>query len=312
MRPSCLARWQPARPARISLPGDCLELHLQRQMATADGPVSLDLQLQIQRGQCVALLGRSGSGKTTLLRMLAGLSRAEHGHIHAFGTAWFDSSRGIDLPARQRRAGLLFQDYALFPNMTARGNVRFALPRHRSAAHADELLERVGLAALADRHPAQLSGGQQQRLALARALAAEPQLLLLDEPLSALDGDLRWEMQDLLLGLRQRRELTLLLITHDRGEALRLADRAIHLQQGRLIADCSPAELYANGDALELQGRIVEVLDAGPEGFRCLVESNGQLCRAQLAGPDRPQPGDSVRLSTTQWQARPQVSAPRD
>lgn len=223
---------------------DCLQLHLTKALATADGALTLDVALRIERGESVALLGPSGGGKTTLLRMLAGLTAADAGHIHAFGAVWLDSARGISLPPRKRRAGLVFQDYALFPNMSALGNVRFALPRGTPAGRADELLERVGLAALGGRRPAQLSGGQQQRLALARALAAEPALLLLDEPLSALDAALRRDLQDALLALRALHGTTLLLVTHDPAEAQRLTDRAVVLERGRIVADAPGAALF--------------------------------------------------------------------
>lgn len=231
------------RHAAADTAANRLRFHLHKALASADGALKLDLALDIERGSSVALLGPSGSGKTTLLRMLAGLTPADGGHIHAFGTIWLDSRRGITLPPRKRRAGLVFQDYALFPNMSTRGNVRFALPRGRPASRADELLERVGLAALAERRPAQLSGGQQQRLALARALAAEPALLLLDEPLSALDNSLRRELQDALAALQRLGRTTTLLVTHDPAEAIRLCDRAVQIRHGRIVADGPPATL---------------------------------------------------------------------
>ncbi|QDF99404.1 molybdenum ABC transporter ATP-binding protein [Azoarcus sp. DD4] len=298
---------------------DCLQLHLTKALASADGKLTLDVSLRIARGESVALLGPSGSGKTTLLRMLAGLAPADSGHIQAFGTVWLDSARGIALPPRKRRAGLVFQDYALFPNMSARGNLRFALPRGRPPARADDLLDLVGLAGLADRHPAQLSGGQQQRLALARALAAEPELLLLDEPLSALDTRLRRELQDALLALRARHGTTTLLVTHDPAEAQKLADRAVVLEGGRIVADTLPAglsgssgESAATGDGRgpALSARVLARVTGTDGEARYRVDCGGQPLLVRTEGGRPLTPGETVRLRPGEWIATPADADP--
>ena len=288
-----------------------LHFRLRKQLRAADGPLTLDVELDIARGESLALLGPSGTGKTTLLRLLAGLLSADAGHIAAFGQIWLDSARGIDQPPRRRRAGLVFQDYALFPNMSVRGNVRFALPRGRPAQRADELLEIVGLAGLAGERPERLSGGQQQRLALARALAAEPELLLLDEPLSALDGKLRRELQDALATLRAQRDTTLILVTHDPGEALRLANRAVLLEGGRVIADAVPAQLFGAGqpdrddEHLVLAGRVIACNAAADGSPRYRIEAEGRTCLARTAPGVRLAPGDRVLVSAGEWLATP-------
>lgn len=290
-------------------PDDQLRLHLCKQLNAASGPLQLDVELQIRRGESLALLGPSGSGKTTLLRLLAGLVQADRGQIHAFGRCWLDSEQGLCLPPRQRRAGLVFQDYALFPNMTALGNVQFALPPGRPVARAMALLERVGLAGLAGQKPAFLSGGQQQRLALARALAAEPELLLLDEPLSALDGQLRRELQDELRDLHRQTGQTLIIVTHDPGDALRLAGRAVLLDHGRVVADAPPARLFglsaSERDPMVLTGRVVAEESHGETGNRYLVEAEGRLCPASTGPGIRLGIGDTVLLSSGEWQAHP-------
>jgi len=299
-----------ARSRRPAAP-DRLQFHLRKQLNAADGPVELDIALDIARGESLALLGPSGSGKTSLLRLLAGLQAADGGYIAAFGNIWLDSAHGIDQPPRRRRAGLVFQDYALFPNMSVQGNVRFALPPGRPARQADELLERVGLGGLARQAPAQLSGGQQQRLALARALAAEPELLLLDEPLSALDGSLRRDLQDALASLREQRHTTLLLVTHDPGEALRLCQRAVLLEAGRVIADMPPHRLFGGGplaDAeqrLTLTGRVLERLDGADGSPLYRIAAEGRTCLARPEQHARLQPGDSVLVSAGDWLATP-------
>lgn len=227
-------------------PAPALALRLRKALAFAAGPGELDLELALPAGQWLALLGPSGAGKTSLLRLVAGLERPDDGRIESAGALWFDAALSYHKPTRLRRVGFVFQDHALFPHMSVHGNLAFAQPRGADPRRVDELLALVGLEGLAARHPAQLSGGQQQRLALARALAAEPRLLLLDEPLSALDAPLRREMQALLL---QVRGLGLvhgaLLVTHEPAEAVRLADRVLRLEQGRVVADETPAALRA-------------------------------------------------------------------
>lgn len=298
---------RPSRPA----PPERLHFHLRKRLASASGPIELDVELSLERGASLALLGPSGSGKTSLLRLLAGLQPADDGHIAAFGRIWLDSARGIDRPPRRRRAGLVFQDYALFPNMSVRGNVRFALPSGRPERRADELLELVGLTGLAGENPLRLSGGQQQRLALARALAAEPDLLLLDEPLSALDGALRRDLQDALAALREHRRTTLVLVTHDPGEALRLCERAVLLEDGRVAADTTPARLFGAGrfadaeNRLILAGRVVERLSAADGSPLYRIEAEGRTCLARPAESVRMEPGDSVLVSAGDWLATP-------
>jgi molybdate transport system ATP-binding protein len=202
----------------------------------------LELALEVAAGETVALVGPSGAGKTTLLRALAGLARPARGRIECGGATWFDTKRGVDLPPEQRSVGLVFQELALFPHLSVERNVAFAAPSDKVSL---ALLERFRIAHLARVKPAQVSGGERQRVALARALAREPQLLLLDEPLSALDphtrADVRSELEDIL------RELALptLIVTHDFEDAAVLADRVGVLVAGRLRQIAPPDELVA-------------------------------------------------------------------
>jgi len=186
-------------------------------------------------GLVTVLFGPSGSGKTTVLRALAGLDRPDAGSITFAGEPWFDAARGLHVPPQARRVGLLFQEYALFPHLTVRANLAYGLhhlPPPERAARVAELAGRLGVADLLERRPAQLSGGQKQRVALARALAPRPRLLLLDEPLSALDAPTREALRGELRALLEQAGVPAVVVTHDRTEALALGDRLVVLAGG--------------------------------------------------------------------------------
>ncbi|MFJ1704028.1 ABC transporter ATP-binding protein [Kitasatospora sp. NPDC088346] len=202
------------------------------------------LDLAVEPGELLALLGPSGCGKTTALRILAGFEQHDSGQVLVDGE---DITR---IPAHRRDAGMVFQSYSLFPHLTAADNVAFGL-RMRGVGKAErrkrakELLELVGLPQHADRYPHQMSGGQQQRIALARALALQPRVLLLDEPLSALDAKVRLNLREEIRRLQQELGITTLFVTHDQEEALSMADRVAVLRSGRLEQCAAPSELYA-------------------------------------------------------------------
>ncbi|MEG1970363.1 MAG: sulfate ABC transporter ATP-binding protein [Burkholderiaceae bacterium] len=212
--------------------------------------VALDhIDLEFPTGELVALLGPSGCGKTTLLRIIAGLEGADQGEV------WFHGSDATDLSARERKVGFVFQHYALFRHMTVFENVAFGLrvkPRHERPsdkqirAKVTELLKLVQLDWLADRYPAQLSGGQRQRIALARALAVEPKVLLLDEPFGALDAQVRKELRRWLRRLHDELHVTSVFVTHDQEEALEVADRVVLMNRGRIEQVGSPDEVYTH------------------------------------------------------------------
>jgi putative spermidine/putrescine transport system ATP-binding protein len=201
------------------------------------------LDLDIADGEFVSLLGPSGCGKTTALRILAGLTEPTEGRVR------FDGRDIVDLPPERRNIGMVFQDYALFPHMTVAENVGFGLREHRQsrariAARVAELLALIKLPDLGQRYPSQLSGGQQQRVALARALAVGPRVLLMDEPLGALDLKLREAMQSEIQRIQRTLGVTTLYVTHDQSEAIALSDRIAVMRAGRIVQIGTPKEIY--------------------------------------------------------------------
>lgn len=225
----------------------------------AYGPIKVieNLNLDVAEGEFLSLLGPSGSGKTTTLMMLAGFEQVSGGKIT------MDGKRIDELSAHNRGMGVVFQNYALFPHMTIAENIAFPLqmrkvPRAETHKRVAEALERVRLGHLGARRPSQLSGGQQQRVALARALVFEPRVILLDEPLGALDKNLREEMQLELRDLHHRLGLTFIFVTHDQGEALTMSDRIAVFDKGRIAQIGTPSEIYDKPDNLFVAGFVGE------------------------------------------------------
>lgn len=210
------------------------------------GSFELDLAFEVRTGEVLGVLGPNGAGKSTLLRAVAGLDELSRGTVGVGVHAW--QQPGLFVPAERRRAGVVFQDYRLFPHLDVRDNVAFAARsagqgRAASRAHAQQWLERLGLAELADRRPDQLSGGQSQRVALARALALEPEVLLLDEPMAALDAGARIDVRTFLRAHLSDFAGPVVLVTHDPLEAMVLADRLMVLEAGRVVQQGTPAEV---------------------------------------------------------------------
>ena len=247
------------------------------------------LTLRLAPGELVALLGPSGCGKTTALRIVAGFEIADTGSVLVDGK---DIS---SVPAARRDMGMVFQSYSLFPNMSALDNVSFGLRMRRLGSaerqrRATDLLDMVGLAAQAKQYPHQLSGGQQQRVALARALAIEPRVLLLDEPLSALDAKVRLQLREQIRSLQQRLGTTTLFVTHDQEEALSMADRVGVMRDGRLEQIATPDELY-DRPATPFVAEFVGIMNRIPAGLLELLGASGLA--ADLT-PHRERPGNAV------------------
>ena len=201
------------------------------------GPIPLDVTFTCERGDVLAIFGPSGSGKTTILRSIAGLYTPGEARVRLGGATWVDTSTGLSVPVHQRAVGFVFQDYALFPHLTAVGNVVTALghlPEAQRRARAEALLDLVHLSLHRDRRPGGLSGGERQRVAVARALARDPAVLLLDEPFSAVDRATRHHLQDEIDQIRRALNIPMILVTHDVEDVRRLATHEMLLDAGRM------------------------------------------------------------------------------
>ncbi|MEP7128698.1 MAG: ATP-binding cassette domain-containing protein [Chitinophagales bacterium] len=215
-----------------------------KELQTADGKIPLDVSISITKGEIAALYGNSGAGKTTMLRLMAGLTEAKKIYTTVEGEVWDDSEKKFYLAVHKRSIGFVFQDFALFPNFTLRQNIEYALVNKKDKEFVDELLESLELVSLQNSKPSQLSGGQKQRVALARAVARKPKLLLLDEPLSALDDEIRSKLQEYILHLHRRFDLTTLLVSHHVPELYKLADKVFCLDKGKIIQSGIPEEVF--------------------------------------------------------------------
>ena len=252
-----------------------LELSLHKRL----GRVSLQAEITAPAG-ITAIFGPSGSGKTSLINAVAGLLRPDAGRIVADGRVLFDSAAGVDLPAHRRHVGYVFQDARLFPHMTVARNLAYGGTQDR-----DRIVEMLGLGGLLERRPAGLSGGERQRVALGRALMRGPRVLLMDEPLAALDAPRKAEILPYLEALRDRRDLPILYVTHDLREVARLADRVVVLQEGKLRAAGDVSDVLSDPDLAPVfgaseAGSVITARVAGrrrDEGLTELVFSGGRL-----------------------------------
>jgi molybdate transport system ATP-binding protein len=220
-----------------------LKIDIQHAMLTSEGKNTLEVSTEVDSNDLLCLFGHSGAGKTTLLRILAGLTKADKGQIVFNDTVWFDSVRKINLSPQMRNVGFMFQDYALFPNMSVESNIRFA-QKVKDQSQVDELMSLFDLQSLKSQKPAQLSGGQKQRVALARALAAKPDVLMLDEPLSALDYEMRLSLQDEIRKAHNLLNTTTLMVSHDVQEVISLASSVIFIKNGKVLSKGKPEEVF--------------------------------------------------------------------
>jgi molybdate transport system ATP-binding protein len=248
-----------------------IEFKISKKLQSASGEMTLSLDFQVKENDFVTLYGASGSGKTTTLKILSGLMNPEEGIIKVNDTIWLDSNSKINLPPQKRKIGYVFQDYALFPNMSVRKNLAFGLEKGQDKTIVDELLQTMELVALQHQKPNQLSGGQQQRVALARALVRQPDILLLDEPLSAIDTEMRLKLQDYLLEVHRKYKLTTILVSHDISEIYKLSDQVLVIENGTITKQGTPSEVFSSHSNSGKFQFIGEILKIEKENFIYIV-----------------------------------------
>lgn len=260
---------------------DVIHIDVSKTMFTANGTVTLAVSTTIRSGELVALFGPSGAGKTTLLRILAGLVTPDRGTVKVGQTVWFDSGNGINLAPQKRNLSLMFQDYALFPNMTVEQNIRFAQPEN-DRKYTEELLTVFELNEFRNRRPNGLSGGQKQRVALARALARKPGLLLLDEPLSALDAGMRITLQDEIVRAHRLSGATTLLVSHDLNEVFRLVSHVLCIENGRILREGNPSDVFSDrsiSGKVQITGQIALIEKQDTVNIVTVISNGNQIIR---------------------------------
>ncbi|MEM1220294.1 MAG: ATP-binding cassette domain-containing protein [Bacteroidota bacterium] len=265
-----------------------IELQIQKELQGAKGPFVLELDLAIKSGQFWTMYGPSGAGKTTTIRMLAGLMNPDRGRIVVRGEVWYDSEQKINRSPQQRSLGMVFQDYALFPHLTVEQNLTFASRNSEEKGRIPGLIDLMELGTLRNQKPGRLSGGQQQRVALARALVQQPPLLLLDEPLSALDHKTRVRLQDYLLEAHRKYELCTILVSHDLGEVFKLSDRVALLENGKVRRVGTPGEVFLGESeelSLQIVGTVLRIEEQGPN-IQIRVQIQGSLWQSTLPFAD--------------------------
>lgn len=240
-----------------------IRISIRKKLNLAGGRGELNIDTELADHSFTAFYGPSGAGKTSLLRIIAGLLQPEQGIIEVNGQTWLNTAKKINLPAQKRNIGFVFQDYALFPNMTVQENLLYALPPKADQSKVESLLVTMGLQYLAHQKPKLLSGGQKQRVALARALIRQPQILLLDEPLSALDDVTRINLQNELQTIHQQYQLTTLLVSHHIPEIYKLAGQVIQIDAGQIIKKGTPNEVFGiqiQNESISLTGQVVTLM----------------------------------------------------
>jgi molybdate transport system ATP-binding protein len=281
---------------------DVIYIDVEKMMLTANGKINLAIKTEIKTGELVALFGSSGAGKTTLLRIIAGLANPDKGVVKFGDSVWFDSDKRINIIPQNRNISLMFQDYALFPNMTVEENIQFA-QAEKNDKSVNELLSIFGLAEFKKRKPNGLSGGQKQRVALARALARKPQLLLLDEPLSALDAEMRSTLQNEIYQAHQLLGATTIMVSHDLNEVFRLASHVLCIENGAIHRSGNPDEVFSDSSIsgkVQITGQIARIEKQDTINIVTVISGSNQIIKVIAFESDMEnlKIGDSVLVFT--------------
>jgi molybdate transport system ATP-binding protein len=278
-----------------------IRVEVRKKISLATGEARLEASFALAAGSFTTLYGPSGAGKTTLLKIMAGLVQPDEGVVSVGEETWLDTRRKLSVPPQRRGVGLVFQNYALFPNLTVRGNVAFGLAGKKDAGRVAEMLQMTGLTGLANRLPATLSGGQQQRVALARTLVLQPKLLLLDEPFAALDAGTKSTLREELLGFHRQFGLTTILVSHDPVEIYQLSDYVLELENGRLVRQGNTRELFGTREQsakVVLYGRVLSVTRSDVV-YIVRVQTEQQIVTGVVSAEEARElaAGDAVRIT---------------
>ena len=278
-----------------------LEFELSKQFGKGRSSFLLDVKTELPEGKIIGVFGPSGAGKRSLLRLLSGLEKPDRGFLKINNEVWSDKVRKVFLKPQQRSVGYLFQTYSLFPNMTVYENLAFAVGKNNHLNELEELLEATQLIDKKDQYPISLSGGEQQRTALARALVRRPTLLLLDEPLAALDDEIRNSLQTYILKLHERFQPTTLLVSHDRSELAKLCDLVIEIKEGKIIQKGNPSLLFGDTEMIDLTNGSFRILTLTRTDHKLIVEivAGNQKIKMALNNTTWPalKSGDTIQLT---------------
>jgi len=282
-----------------------IDISVHKKLQSTSGTINLDVDFHISNGKLLTLYGKSGAGKTTILKIIAGLLKPDRGSISVNGNIWFDEKRNINLKTQKRNIGFVFQEYSLFPNMSVKENLIFALSKAQDIKIVNDLIEIIDLGDLQSRDPNTLSGGQKQRVALARTLVQRPEILLLDEPLSALDDEMRIRLQQYILKVHKEFNLTTILISHDISEIIKMSDYLMELDHGKIVSQGTPKEMFMfNADSKEIQlsGEIITIERHGKDA-RVTVLLGRDLINisTDFETVKALKPGEKIRITSTHF-----------
>lgn len=276
-----------------------IDINLSKKLLGSGGEFDFGCNISNDTNELISVFGPSGSGKSTLLKMIAGLENADSGYIKIGGETWFDKENGINLRPQKRKVGFVFQEYTLFPNMNVLENIMFAQSA-KNAKKAKELLELTELTELIGAYPVTLSGGQKQRVAIARAIAREPEILLLDEPFSALDTAVKRKLHDEILRLKSALRLPILFVSHDKEEVFRLSDKVAEVKNGKISAMLPPEEAFFENKfsgKFSFLGTVISIkkIDIA---YMAYLSVGGQIVQVLLSQSDAEvlKAGDEVRV----------------